>query len=75
MKDYVAENQRILDKWRNEYVKRNKANWPGYFNLHEYFAPDGIMYKGEFRGEERYFKNEQENENPCKSQNLQGYNM
>ena len=40
MKDYVAENQRILDRWRNEYVKRNKADWPGYFNLHEYFAPD-----------------------------------
>lgn len=62
MKDYVAENQRILDRWRNEYVKRNKTDWPGYFNLHEYFAPDGIMYKGEFLGEERYFKNEQENE-------------
>lgn len=62
MKDYVAENQRILDKWRNDYVKRNKENWPGCFNLHEYFAPDGIMFKGEFRGEERYFKKEKENE-------------
>lgn len=55
-KDYVAENQRILDKWRNVYVRKNKADWPEYFNLHEYFSPDGIMYKGEFQGEERYFK-------------------
>lgn len=60
MKDYVAENQRILDKWRNEYVKINKANGSGYFNLHEYFSPDGIMYKGEFQGEKRYFKKENE---------------
>jgi hypothetical protein len=59
LKDYVAENQRILDKWRNEYVQKNKGDWPEYYNLHEYFAPDGIMYKGEFCGEERYFKDEE----------------
>lgn len=61
MKDYVAENQRILDKWRNEYVKTNKEVWPEYFNLHEYFSLDGIMYKGEFRGEEKYFKTDEGN--------------
>lgn len=64
MKDYVAENQQILDKWRNEYVQKNKVDRPEYFNLHEYFAPDGIMYKGEFQGEERYFKKETEDKNP-----------
>jgi len=26
MKDYVAENQQILDKWRNEYVQKNKVD-------------------------------------------------
>lgn len=56
MKDYVAENERILEKWRNDYVKRNKADWPKCYNLHEYFAPDGIMYKGEFRGEETFYR-------------------
>ena len=64
MKDYVAENQRILDKWRNEYVQKNKADWPEYFNLYEYFAPDGIMYKGEFQGEERYFKKKTGDKDP-----------
>ena len=64
LKDYVAENQQILDKWRNVYVRKNKADWPEYFNLHEYFAPDGIMYKGEFQGEERYFKKYEEVEYP-----------
>ena len=44
MKDYVAENERILNEWRN------------HLNQYEYFAPDGIMYKGEFRGEYKYYE-------------------
>lgn len=44
MKDYVAENERILNKWRNQ------------LNQYEYFAPDGIMYKGEFRGAYKYYE-------------------
>jgi hypothetical protein len=45
MKDYVAENERILNEWRNQ------------LNQYEYFAPDGIMYKGEFRGAYKYYEN------------------
>ena len=45
MKDYVAENERILNEWRN------------HLNQYEYFAPDGIMYKGEFRGAYKYYEN------------------
>lgn len=37
MKDYVKENQRILDAWEKEYVNK------GY---DVYFTPDGIMYRG-----------------------------
>ncbi len=36
-KNYVKENQRILDAWKNEYEKRGKDIC---------FAPDGIMYRG-----------------------------
>lgn len=43
MKDYVAKNEEILKRWEEE-MKKN-----GEFN----FAPDGIMYRGEF---ERYEK-------------------
>ena len=46
MEDYVAENERILNKWRN------------HLNLYEYFAPDGIMYKGEIRGAYKYYDND-----------------
>ena len=45
MKDYVAENERILNEWRN------------HLNQYEYFAPDGIMYKGECRGAYKYYEN------------------
>lgn len=45
-KDYVAENERILNEWRN------------HLNHYEYFAPDGIMYKGEIRGAYKYYNNE-----------------
>ena len=45
MEDYVAENERILNEWRN------------HLDQYEYFAPDGIMYKGEFRGAYKYYEN------------------
>ena len=54
MKDYVAENERILNEWRNQYVKDNKSSYPNYPNLYEYFSLDGIMFKGEFQGEYKY---------------------
>ena len=38
MKDYVAENERILEKWRKRNEERGETN----------FADDGIMNKGEF---------------------------
>lgn len=37
MKDYVKENQRILEAWEKEYINK------GY---DVYFTPDGIMYRG-----------------------------
>lgn len=42
MKDYVKENQRILDEWRAKFIKDNGSEneWK--------FAPDGIMNKGKF---------------------------
>lgn len=49
MKDYVKENQRILDEWCAKFVedKKNDSTYYGY-NPADYFAPDGIMNKGEF---------------------------
>lgn len=49
MKDYVKENQRILDEWREKFVE-DKVNDEAYvgFNPKDYFAYDGIMNKGEF---------------------------
>lgn len=38
MKDYVAENERILNEWRKSNEERGETN----------FADDGIMNKGEF---------------------------
>ena len=49
MKDYVAENERILNDWRKKYVEENQSLYPTCPNLGEYFAPDGIMFKGDFR--------------------------
>ena len=52
MKDYVAENERILNEWResNEKIGEKK------------FACDGIMYRGETEQTERYESdNKQEN--------------
>ena len=37
MKDYVKENERILEQWQKEYVLRGKD---------VYFTPDGIMFRG-----------------------------
>lgn len=49
MKDYVGENQRILDEWCAKFIedKRKDPSYDGY-NPADYFAPDGIMNKGEF---------------------------
>ena len=46
MKDFVAENDCILEEWRNAYVNNNQSEYPDCKNLHEYFTPDGIMFKG-----------------------------
>lgn len=53
MKNYVAENERILKEWRNAYVNNNQSKYPDCTNLHEYFTPDGIMFKGEFLPDRR----------------------
>ncbi len=47
--DYVGENQRILDRWRLDYVQKNQSLYPNCSNLGDYFTPDGIMYKGEIK--------------------------
>ena len=58
MKDYVAENERILEEWRKSYVDANQSLYPNENNIGEkFFAPDGIMYKGEFKGEIKRFNN------------------
>ena len=48
VKDYLRENQRILDEWREDYVRKNQHLYPKCENLGDYFAPDGIMFKGDF---------------------------
>ncbi len=49
MKDYVKENQRILDEWCAKFVEDKKSD-EAYVGLapEKYFAMDGIMNKGEF---------------------------
>lgn len=44
MKDYVAENERILNEWRKSNEERGETN----------FANDGIMNKGEYYIDEYY---------------------
>ena len=46
MKDYVAENERILNEWRKSNEERGETN----------FADDGIMYRGQIddNSTERY---------------------
>lgn len=55
MKDYVAENERILKEWRESNEKYGEKN----------FADDGIMYRGEIKeydyGTERFSDQKQEN--------------
>ncbi len=54
-KDYVAENERILNEWRESNEKRGE----------KHFADDGIMYRGTIEeydcGTERFSDKEQEN--------------
>ena len=49
MKDYVRENQRILDDWGAKFIKDKECDeaYNGY-NAADYFAQDGIMNKGSF---------------------------
>ena len=47
MKDYVAENERILEKWRKRNEERGEKN----------FADDGIMNKGDFYLDKDYDNN------------------
>ena len=58
MKDYVAENERILNEWREKYVKENQKKYPKCPNLGDYFANDGIMFKGNFECEQMKGENE-----------------
>ena len=55
MKDYVAENERILNEWRKNNEKNGETN----------FADDGIMYRGTIEefdyGTERFSDEDQEN--------------
>ena len=55
MKDYVAENKRILNEWRKSNEKNGETN----------FADDGIMYRGKIEGfdygTERFSDKDQEN--------------
>ena len=46
MKDYVAENNRILNEWREKYVKENQHKYPKCPDIGVYFANDGIMNIG-----------------------------
>lgn len=55
VKDFVAENERILEKWKKRNAEYGETN----------FADDGIMYRGKIEpiatGTERYSNKEQEN--------------
>lgn len=55
MKNFVAENDCILEEWRNAYVNNNQSEYPDCTNLHEYFTPDGIMFKGDFLPDRRNY--------------------
>lgn len=52
MKDYnyVAKNQSILNEWFEKFVadKKNDEKYKECDNFKDYFAPDGIMNKGDF---------------------------
>lgn len=51
MKDYIAENERILEEWRKSNESYGETN----------FAADGIMYRGITDGIVRYSDKEKEN--------------
>ena len=55
-KDYIKENQRVLDEWCKKFVsdKQNDNLYIGC-KIEDYFAQDGIMNKGEF-----YINNDKE---------------
>ncbi len=55
MKDYVAENERILNGWLKKFVeeKKDDEEYKGY-SIERYFARDGIMNKGEFYIDDYY---------------------
>lgn len=55
--DYVAENERILNKWCKKYVEENQPLYPRCPNLDEYFAKDGIMFMGEIVDEPKVYPN------------------
>ncbi len=57
MKDFVAENERILNEWRKSYVDLNQSKYPDCSNLGEYFASDGIMFKGKIVPKKRKYEN------------------
>lgn len=57
MKDYVKINECILNEWKRSYVNNNQSKYPNCTNLGDYFAPDGIMYKGELKEEIRKYEN------------------
>lgn len=56
MKNFVDENERVLEKWEQEYINR------GY---DVYFTPDGIMYRGNIKWDGknwRHLPSEKDNE-------------
>ena len=57
MKNYVAENERILNEWRKSYVETNQQSYPNCSNLDEYFSLDGIMFKGEIVPNPKKYEN------------------
>ncbi len=59
MKDYVAENNRILKEWRDCYVNKISPEWPDWSKeeLAQYFALDGIMNMGEIKPNPKTFDN------------------
>lgn len=54
MKDYVKENQQILERWRTKFAEDKKSD-EEYIDLDpaKYFAFDGLMNKGEFYVDKR----------------------
>ncbi len=57
MKDYVLENERILNEWCKKFVedKLDDEEYKGYktkgYETEDFFAKDGIMNKGKFKND------------------------